>query len=143
LARGGRESLDADSAFFDRFRSFDPLAEGVLCKKILLCTAAQKAHRAHEKTRACAQIFCRVERKIIFVERKKILISSIFFASSVALARALIAFAHELASTKPRAMRALRRVQNVRHVHVSLSGRLFFSLCCSKRNAVRVDSRPY
>jgi hypothetical protein len=30
---------------------------------------------------------------------------------------------------------------NARCIHASLSRTLFFSLCCSKRNAVRVDSR--
>jgi hypothetical protein len=34
----------------------------------------------------------------------------------------------------------VRRV-DVRRIHTSLSGKLLFSLCCSKRNAVRFDSR--
>jgi hypothetical protein len=39
------------------------------------------------------------------------------------------------------AFRCAHDASMLRRVHTSLSGTLLFSLCCSKRNAVRFDSR--
>jgi environmental stress-induced protein Ves len=60
-----------------------------------------------------------------------------------AFGRAVLLFTEDVnvRAARGRLQIAPQRFETTRDVHTSLSGTLLFSLCCSKRNAVRFDSR--
>jgi hypothetical protein len=138
-----RESLVTDSAFFDRFRSSRPLREAI-CAKIFFTAHVPVAISINEKCDAYARCFRfmhRVQNKMRSVQ--EILISSHFFEICVSLARCAVGYFFGAAALRIGAPLLRQDATRTRAIHTSLSGTLFFSLCCSKRNAVRVDSRPH
>jgi hypothetical protein len=97
------ESLGTDSAFFDRFRPLDTLAQGKLCKKILPCTQRLSAPASHKNGRAQARYFF-VGNVLLRTQRlQKILISSELFATCALRVRSCTARARNVAVSKTHA----------------------------------------
>jgi hypothetical protein len=135
------ESVVADSLFLiDSGRSI-PLRKASCAK--FFCSAHRRAQDAAVmQTSADARDFssCAAFARA-FGDGKKVLISSRFLAKSTMRAHSIVVHARNVTLSKTCALKARLARRNARRVHVSLSRTLFFSSCCSKRNAVRVDSR--
>jgi hypothetical protein len=98
--------------------------------------------RKQKVSRTSRQAFARIPDRARAPGDDEIsLISSNVFESRALRARCVLRSVARAVLLGLHVLLLLRDASRARRIHTSLSRTLFFSLCCSKRNAVRVDSR--
>ena len=130
-------------SFFARFRSAHSFCAANLENYFCLCRCRRCARARRKTERARTQIFVRAAATREYHRCKKSLLHRAFCDAENLRARTRRAFVSHVVVSHARMMNDVAMCVTVARIHGSLSQTLFFSLRCSKRNAVRVDPRPY